>query len=287
MPLLGRIRTYAAELAFAARICSDLRSTLLLAVRTVQFHWGNGRSITPRLDSPFEINVRLGRSDVRLTLRPYAGDLFVFYEVHLHQCYALPKHLSDPRGVRTILDCGANIGLTAIYLAEHYPAARVLAIEPHPENFKLLCANTAFQKRITPIQACVAASSGKRKFLTVDKPAWGNRTNETGEGIEVPVATIDSLCRDHDVDFIDILKIDIEGAEKEVFSHSAFLSQVGLVVIELHCGYDLESFHRDVTTRGFAAYAPDPLLGTRMITALRGQHHIGRLAPGVQAFAAR
>src|SRR5438132_9786439 len=58
LEMLGRIRTYASELAFAARTGCDLRSRLLLAVKTIQFHWHN-RHKTPQPGGDFEIKVNL------------------------------------------------------------------------------------------------------------------------------------------------------------------------------------------------------------------------------------
>ena len=283
--MFGRLRTYASELAFATKTGCDLRSRLLLAVKTIQFHWHNRRKVAPQPGGEFEIKARLGHSDVPLTLRPYAGHLFTFYEILFQEYYSLPKSLCDPHRVRTILDCGANIGLASLYFAERYPEARILALEPHPENFRLLRANTRLQQRITPIQACVAGSLHKPRFISLGKPAWGNQTNETGEGVQVPAATIDSICREYEVDFIDILKVNIEGGEEEVFADAAFLSRVGLVVIELHDRYDLDCFQRDVAKWGFTANAPDPRVGTKVTTATPRIPHIGTLSPRSGAIA--
>jgi len=276
--LLGRILVYGSELSFAARTGSDVRSTLLLAIKTILFHMHNGRQSTPRWDGEFAIRLRRNGSDIGLTLRPYAGDLFVLYEVLMHECYALPRTLCDPARVRCILDCGANIGLTSIYLAGQYPQARIFAIEPHPENFRLLCANTRSEPRITPIQACLAANRTKPRFLTATKAAWGNQINDAADGIAVPAVTIDCVCQDYGIDCIDLLKMDIEGAEKEIFADAAFLSRVRLVVIELHDGYELEHFRHDIAKWGFVAKPPDPSAGVTMITAVPASGHAGQEA---------
>lgn len=58
-------------------------------------------------------------------------------------CKALDRATLDPNEVRVILDCGANIGITALYFAERYRNARIFCIEADPENFEVLKQNVA------------------------------------------------------------------------------------------------------------------------------------------------
>ena len=60
-------------------------------------------------------------------------------------------------------------------------------------------------------------------------------TELAGEGHAVAAITRDRLMRDQGIDHIDILKVDIEGAEKEVFADtSAWIDRVGSIIVELH-----------------------------------------------------
>lgn len=267
MRLLEKTRAYASELLFVTKHICGIGPRLFVAWKTVQLHWRNRKKALPQDEGAFEVDVRLANSTVRLRLRPFAGDLAIFYRSLLHKVDCLPEALSNPAAVRTIIDCGANIGMASIYFADRYPNARIIAIEPHPANFEILRANTASQPRITPIQACVGPSLDDRRFITIDKPAWGNQTNARGEGVEVPVVTIDSVCRDYHLDFVDILKIDIEGAEKDLFADPAFLPRVGIIPIELHGEYDLHRFRRDLASWSWCAEPADARLGTMRVIA--------------------
>jgi hypothetical protein len=91
------------------------------------------------------------RQPTTLTLRPFAGDLFVLYEVLAFNAYHIASSLLLPDDVRIVVDCGANIGITSLFLAARYPRAKILSVEPHPENFALLKANVAAVPRIVPI----------------------------------------------------------------------------------------------------------------------------------------
>jgi hypothetical protein len=139
MLLLNRLTEYAAEVGFAFRVTRDLRDGLTLSARSLLFHLENALARRRRPGRrPFGVGLRLPGLRTDLTLRQDAGDLFVLYEVLMQECYRLPESLCDPATVRTVVDCGANIGLTSLYLASRYPTATIYAIEPHPANYELL-----------------------------------------------------------------------------------------------------------------------------------------------------
>ena len=66
---------------------------------------------------------------------------------------------------------------------------------------------------------------------------------------------------------MDLLKVDIEGAEKEVFANGEFLPRVGYIIIELHNDYGFDDFSKDVARWQFRAVAPEGAHGVKMITA--------------------
>jgi len=194
--------------------------------------------------------------------------LFILYEVFLARTYFIPSTVLPCDEVRLIVDCGANIGLGSLFFASRYPNARVLAIEPHPDNFELLKFNTAHEPRIIPVHACVVGKISGKRYITIDQPAWGNTINQTGDGVAVEQTTVEQLMQKTsyagNVDRIDLLKIDIEGTERELFAHADFLRQTRLVVIELHGDYGFACLQRDVEPFGFDARAPDRTI--RMVT---------------------
>jgi hypothetical protein len=99
------------------------------------------------------------------------------------------------------------------------------------------------------------------------KPAWGNFIVEDDDGVEVPAFTVDQIMKHFDLSCIDLLKVDTEGGEKEVFANGHFISHVGLVIVELHDDYRLNDFARDIANWGFQAIAPEDRSGSKMIMA--------------------
>lgn len=143
---------------------------------------------------------------------------------------------------KVIIDAGANIGFASIYFANKFPDAKIIAIEPEISNFNLLKKNVAFYKNIIPLQVAlwntnetievVDPGSGKWGFFT-EKQASNNKDNLVRHPVNG--MTVDSVMEECNVEKIDVLKIDIEGSEKEVFSDtSAWIGKVNSMIIELH-----------------------------------------------------
>src|SRR5205823_1119455 len=129
-----------------------------------------------------------------ISLRPFAGDIFVFYEVLMDDCYRVPDAVVDPNEVRTIVDCGGNIGLAAIYFSRRYPQSVIYTIEPDPQNFELLARNVASYRNIVPIRAAVVGRERDFVYFTTGQSAWGNSITNVSSGLLVPAITINQLC---------------------------------------------------------------------------------------------
>jgi hypothetical protein len=86
--------------------------------------------------------------------------------------------------------------------------------------------------------------------------------------VEVAAVTMPELCARHAIERMDLLKVDIEGAEEDLFAKPQFLSKVKFVVIELHGGYTLDRFAGDIRPMGFAAESPGAHGGVRAVTAV-------------------
>lgn len=142
---------------------------------------------------------------------------------------------------RVIVDAGANIGLTSVFYASRYPQARVIAIEPEKSNFELLVRNAVAFRNVIPVRAALWNEDRELSLVDPGRGHYGFRTT-AGESLpatrviaKVPGLTMNRLMRDHAIGHIDILKVDIEGAEKELFENaSAWIRRVGVISIELH-----------------------------------------------------
>jgi FkbM family methyltransferase len=133
-----------------------------------------------------------------------------------------------------IVDAGAHIGMASISFVLRYPQAMVVAVEPEPTNFAALLRNVAPYKNIVPVKAALWEDDGE---------VWLGPSNVHPKGsfeivdrgqVQVRAITIRSLMRELRIPSIDLLKLDIEGAEKEVFETCDWIESVGTIAIELH-----------------------------------------------------
>lgn len=145
----------------------------------------------------------------------------------------------------TIIDAGANIGLAAVYFINKYPKSKIISVEPENSNFELLQRNVSNYKSVHTIQRAI--SNKANQYVNVvddDNGEWGFTTevkeesdNKNVKGF-VKTITIGEIMEENELKQIDILKIDIEGAEKELFE-SAFekwMPKTRCIIIELHDG---------------------------------------------------
>lgn len=176
--------------------------------------------------------------------------LWAYYETFVERTLRLPKPLRHGR----ILDIGANIGVTTVYLAEAHPDAQVIAFEPDPTGFSHLVWNLS-QNRIRNVEACAAAvwtQDGTGTFSS--DGADGGRLAELTEG-SVQVKTLDVFPLLQDTHF-DLVKLDIEGAELGVLERAGYnLRNVERICVEYHarrgCRQRLDQVLALLTSAGF------------------------------------
>lgn len=145
--------------------------------------------------------------------------------------------VSDPQ---VIIDAGANIGTSAVFFARKYPNAKIIAIEPEESNFNLLLENIKDYSNIIAIKAAIWGTPDKRNIQNRFTGHWGytvsetfNKTESTGQ--EIDCITMDLLMAEYGIESIDLLKMDIEGGEKDVLEKSgSWVDSVKVITVELH-----------------------------------------------------
>ena len=112
-----------------------------------------------------------------------------------------------------IIDCGSNIGLSIIYFKSHFPNATIIGFEPDPKIFAILKKNTAKFQNVVLYNKAVSKEKGKLNFES--EGGFSGRLNDEASGNNVVSVEAEPLSAYMDRK-IDLLKIDIEGAEYEV-----------------------------------------------------------------------
>ena len=159
---------------------------------------------------------------------------------HHNQLQQIYQGLVQQGKTPLIIDLGAHIGAASVYWANAYPQAQVIAVEPSADNLTLLRRNTGHY----PAIHIHAAAIGPMPHVTLTDPGlgpWAYRTQPLASpGVDaevataVPTTTLAALRAQHPgTPFI--LKVDIEGAEADLFHNpSPCLAEFALIVVELH-----------------------------------------------------
>lgn len=173
-----------------------------------------------------------------------AESLFQLYrEIFVHRYYDLPVKSESPQ----IIDCGSNIGMSVIFFKNKYPKARIIGFEPHPATFRTLRENierNRFQ-HIDVYQQALSDRCGTIDFYV----------NNDGQGLEAlemsiiagreatPIQVPTNQLSAYVDGEVDLLKLDIEGAEelvlKDLEDHGK-LRSFRRIICEYH-------HHRDST----------------------------------------
>jgi FkbM family methyltransferase len=135
-----------------------------------------------------------------------------------------------------IVDCGANIGTSALWFSVRYPEAHIVAIEPAPDNFELLSRNCR-GLNAELLQAGIGALDGSAWLADPNGGGMGYRTNGKDTGIEVRIVSLATVMASKPESSFTpfLLKVDIEGAERTMFTASPdLLNQFPLIVMEPH-----------------------------------------------------
>ena len=143
-----------------------------------------------------------------------------------------------PKKVKTILDLGANIGVSVVAFRSMFPGAQIIAVEMNTENFNLLKENCSNDPLTKLENAAIWSEDGSICQVDVGAGDWGLRVGDhPGKSLgEVPSFTFSTILRKHDVDCVDICKMDIEGAEADVLTANwkEIFSRTKVLILEIH-----------------------------------------------------
>ncbi len=186
-------------------------------------------------------------SGMNVVLRDFShSDLDVFKQIFVKEEYHLimnllkENHINDDKIV--VIDAGANIGLTTLYLGAYLNNAFFYVVEPSKGNFDLLKRNFELNGYLDRSKLFQRALHSQMNFNFKisndfrDMRDWGHTTVIDDSG-EIQSITIDKIIEDENLGVITLLKMDIEGAERFLFddlSNCKFLEITKYIAIEVH-----------------------------------------------------
>jgi FkbM family methyltransferase len=213
------------------------------------------------------IAVRPRPGKEQVWLRPCDSDLFVASQIFGTRDYDLGPNITKilnlvstdwlNEGIQpVIIDGGANVGYSSIFLSSTYFAAKVIALEVEPRTFAMLEANVSHRPNIRPRLAALWSHDRGVNLNLGSRHSWSNfvSDNQSSSGNkQTPSVRLDQLVGTNERALL--IKLDIEGSERDACSTShEVLRSSPVIIIEPH----------DFMLPGKACLAP-------LLSALEGQ----------------
>jgi len=208
---------------------------------------------------------------VRLRVRANCGaDAFIHSEIFEQQCYRLPLG----RAPATILDLGANIGLSAVFLSRLYPDSRMACVEPMADNVRLLRHNLELNGIVAEVIAAAVDTADGVVTMARGERDYAHRIADAASPqdslFEVPGLSVPAILRRLGWSRVGLVKMDVEGHEAALFAGDCdWLDRVDAMCIEWHGDGGAERLAALAKRFGFAAPRQLPIwFMTRHASAL-------------------
>ena len=249
------LRSGILEVCAARRVVSDRRSLWrLFRLRVLPFTWrGRNAAAVP-------LRIR-ALTDREIWIRPRTADIHSVLDVFHFGHNESPKGL-EREAPLVIYDLGANVGLTMVHLAELFPRASIVGVELQAENISQARRNLAhLRDRCRLVPAAIWPDDGVVSYHAERGDEQSARAAGRGElDTDVPALSISTLMRRQGHLRVDYVKMDIEGAEREVLSRNTdWASSVGSIRVEVHDPYTPEACMRDLRRLSFRVEAASDL----------------------------
>ena len=167
------------------------------------------------------------RNGYNLSYEEKSSAEHIFSEIFIGDCYPIKKNIKQEK---VIIDIGANIGFFTLYALIKNPNSKIIAIEANPKNFKVLEKNILDNKLNYNVQIfnnVVTSNEGPQPFYLSSNSGWSSIYNKrgakNGEMIHVEPISLSGLFKKSNLEIVDLLKIDIEGAEYDILLNDDFL----------------------------------------------------------------
>lgn len=199
--------------------------------------------------------------------RSGTADPFVLNQILFRSGKKAEYYVPPALNPKVILDIGSNIGASILYFHKRFPDAKIFGFEPHPNTFRVLQKNVEGLPGVAVFNYGLGAMNQRitARADQVNFGAFNTRGEFKGRGypdapVECEVRRLDDVLRELGIAHVDLIKIDCEGAEADVFSTlpDEILNRCHWIVGEFHdhSGFALLArlaphFHLDLKKKMF------------------------------------
>ncbi len=210
-----------------------------------------------------ETVIKLRKEQEVVTLRKNSSDNSVFKQIFIEKEYeaVIDCAIINNVNISTIVDAGSNIGLTSLKFLSFFPNAAIFCLEPDSANFKILNENLKNYQNITLLNKALWY---KNEMVSLnnnfrDGQEWSRSVSSNVDSdSKIEGITLNELIQNNNLTSIDLIKIDIEGAEARIFKPEndlSFLDKVKIISIEIHNEFNCrENIYEILRGNGFRLF---------------------------------
>lgn len=229
-------------------------SLLAALIRTVS-NWWAYPLYRLRLTRGEFVSYKL-RSGQTMMLRSGTSDFLVFNDIFLDGVYDAPE--IPWKTLQSVIDVGAHVGVFALYVASQSPTAHVISYEPEPSNihtFRKTVEASGLHDRVIIEPVGIAGQEGELNMHVMPGRGEQNslyRQTESSRTISVPVTTLAKAFEKHGIAHCDLLKVNCEGAEYDMFYglSDEYFKRIDRIVMNYHL-FSLDPKHHPAVLKDF------------------------------------
>lgn len=197
--------------------------------------FGNALKLYKHAKGIRESEIQFSFLEHPVCIRSIYSDIAIFEQIFIDREYDIEVAFSP----KNIIDLGANVGYASLFFNAKFPQAKIIAVEPEANNFKQAQKSVASYKNIQLFNGAIWHNNENLFLVDNGLGEAGFMINSTEGSQRIKAYTIPELMNLMGASEIDILKIDIEGAEKEIFENdtTAWLPKTKVVIVETHDRY--------------------------------------------------
>lgn len=220
-----------------------------MALRRLHRPWIYFSDVFSRSQSTQVLEFAL-RGGPKVFIRAGSNDRFIFDEIFFQEIYrrGLPPASAT---IKTIVDVGAQVGMTSLWLHTLYPEAQIYSLEPMPENASQLEKNIANNQWSSHIHAHRLALSDKKGEIVMTRNPENKGGHSMfaqefhGEEVRVPCMSLEDFFVQQGIQACDFMKMDVEGAEYPIFyaSSAQTIEKIRCLAMEHHTVAGHDTYH--------------------------------------------
>jgi FkbM family methyltransferase len=208
-----------------------------------------------------QVHVKIPQYPCDFEIRRNESDYSVFATIFLD------RELDEfvPTSPHLIIDGGANVGYSTAYYANRYPHAKIIAVEPSPENCLRIKRHCAAFKNVTVLEGGLWSRSGFLRIANPQDPAWAYRCEivDRAGADTFSAFTMDEVITRSDEPRCTLLKLDVEGAEEQLFAEGNWIDRVDAILVEVHSDRALSVINTRTKDQFNSSYCGEKLLLVR------------------------